>query len=199
MAMALPAVMTAQAAPVHLAQAKTAPPQKPPSSKEQDDRQHATVLRSLLDRLATIEDEQSAQVLEQAIWKLWLRSGSATIDVLTSRAVSLINEGAFDKALDLLDVITRLAPDYSEGWNKRATVLYFLRRYEHSREDIKRALKLEPRHFGALSGLGLVLRELDDKKGALDAFRQALKIHPFLQGALDAVKILGPEVEGHEL
>jgi len=188
---------TAQSAPP--AQARPEPPQKPKPTREEDARQRKKVLSALLDRLATAEDARTAKTLEQAIWQLWLQSGSPTIDILTARAITLMNEGAFDKALKLLDTVIRLAPDYSEGWNKRATVLFFMGQYERSRYDISRTLALEPRHFGALSGLGLVMREINDKKAALEAFRRALKVHPFLPGALEAVKILGPEVEGEEL
>ena len=194
--LSLPPAVAPSAQPV---QARPDPPQKPKPTREEDDRQRKKVLSAMLDRLATAEDVQTAQTLEQAIWRLWLQSGSPTIDILTARAIILMNKGAFDKALKLLDTVIRLAPDYAEGWNKRATVLFFMGQYERSRYDISRTLALEPRHFGALSGLGLVMREINDKKAALEAFRRALKVHPFLPGALEAVKILGPEVEGREL
>ncbi|MEO0619007.1 MAG: tetratricopeptide repeat protein, partial [Pseudomonadota bacterium] len=79
--------------------------------------------------------------------------------------------------------LVKAAPDYAEAWNKRATVNYMVGRLDESLSDIERTLELEPRHFGALSGRALVLTDKGDKKGALAAIEQAMRIHPFLRGA----------------
>ena len=154
------------------------------------------LLSSLFGRLKQAQDAGSARVLEGAIWKVWLRSGSPTIDLLMQQATKSMSRGQYNRALNLLDFIVELAPDYPEGWNKRATVLYIAGKFQASLDDIERVLELEPRHFGALSGMGLVLQQLGDKKGALNAFRQALSVHPFLPAAKLAVKTLEKEVEG---
>ncbi len=155
-----------------------------------------SLLSSLFGRLKVSEDIDSARVLEGAIWKIWLKSGSPTIDLLMQQVIRSMSRGEFSRTLKLLDHIIELAPKYSEGWNKRATVFYLIGNFQASLDDIERVLELEPRHFGALSGMGLVLQRLGDKKGALSAFRQALSVHPFLPTAKQAVKVLQEEVEG---
>ncbi len=154
------------------------------------------LLSSLLGRLKKTEDAASALVLEQAIWKIWLKSGSPTIDLLMSQVVKSMGQRNYRLALKLLDRIVELAPEFSEGWNKRATVLYITGQFQASLDDIERVLVLEPRHFGALSGMGLVMQQLGDKKGALGAFREALNVHPYLGAAKKAIRILEKEVEG---
>ena len=78
----------------------------------------------------------------------------------------------FDVALKLLDAVIKLHPDYIEGWNRRATLYYMQNDYQHSLEDIEQILVREPRHFGALAGLGMIMQELGDDRRALDAFRK---------------------------
>jgi len=154
------------------------------------------LLSSLLGRLRISQDVENARVLEGAIWKIWLKSGSPTIDLLMQQVIRSMSRGEYSRTLKLLDHIIELAPEFSEAWNKRATVLYLVGNFQASLEDIERVLELEPRHFGALSGMGLVLQQLGDKKGALNAFRQALSVHPYLPNANRAVKALQEEVEG---
>jgi tetratricopeptide (TPR) repeat protein len=154
------------------------------------------LLDSLFERLAAAPDESTARLLEEAVWQIWLRSGSDTVDVLMQQSIKAMGESEPAKALDILDAVVALAPDYAEGWNKRATVLFVLDRHDESMRDIARVLELEPRHFGALSGIGLIQRELGEKERALAAFRQALTIHPFLPGARQAIEELTKDVEG---
>jgi len=154
------------------------------------------LLSSLLGRLKQSTNPDNARVLEGAIWKVWLRSGSPTIDLLMGQVTRSMARVDYTLSLKLLDYIVELAPGFPEGWNKRATVLYILGKYQASLDDIEHVLELEPRHFGALSGMGLVLQKLGDKKGALNAFRRALILHPFLPAAKQGVKILQQEVEG---
>jgi len=154
------------------------------------------LLSSLFKRLKQSQNADNARVLEGAIWKMWLKSGSPTIDLLMEQVIRSMARGEFPRTLKLLDHMVKLAPEYSEAWNKRATVLYYVGKYQASLDDIERVLELEPRHFGALSGMGLVLQQLDDKKGALNAFRRALRVHPHLPSAQQAVKALEKEVEG---
>jgi tetratricopeptide (TPR) repeat protein len=93
-------------------------------------------------------------------------------------------------ALELFDAITLGRPDFAEGWNKRATVLYMLGAHERSAEDVAKVLALEPRHFGALSGLGLINMELERPDAAIEAFERALKVHPHLPGVKQRVEML---------
>ena len=154
------------------------------------------LLSSLLGRLKQTKDAGNARVLEGAIWKVWLKSGSPTIDLLMQQVIRSMARSDYERTLKLLDYMVQLAPEFPEAWNKRATVFYLIGKYQASLDDIERVLELEPRHFGALSGMGLVLQRLGDKKGALNAFRQALSVHPYLPTAKQAVKTLKKEVEG---
>ncbi len=172
---------------------------RPVPSPEELAQQRESILDSLLQQLSTARDEETAKRLEHAIWQLWMRSGSPTVDVLMQQAMKAVNGGRTDAALGILDSVVELAPDYAEGWNRRATVLYLRREFDASLRDIARTLELEPRHFGALSGMGLIKRATGDDKGALAAFRQALKIHPFLPAARDGVRALTEKVEGHDI
>jgi tetratricopeptide (TPR) repeat protein len=124
--------------------------------------------------------EEAARPLEAAIWQIWLQSGNETVDQLMALGVARLNAGDYGRALAAFDRIIALAPRFAEGWNKRATTLYLMERYAESKEDIDRVLALEPRHFGALSGLGLCDLRLNEKRDALAAFRRALAVDPNL-------------------
>jgi tetratricopeptide (TPR) repeat protein len=89
----------------------------------------------------------------------------------------------FKMAIDAFTQVTQIAPDFAEGWNKLATVHYLTGDYQDSLDEIGHTLELEPRHFGALSGLGLVQVELNHTEQALDAFERALDVYPLMQGA----------------
>ena len=93
----------------------------------------------------------------------------------------------------------KLHPDYIEGWSRRATLYYMQNDYQHSLEDIEQVLIREPRHFGALAGLGMIMQELGDDRRALDAFRKALAINPHLENVPDLVKTLTEKVEGRDI
>ena len=182
-------VRVAQAAPDKKAQ-------KAPQTPAEFKAHQKELLTSLFDRLTNADDERSAKLLEQAVWQVWLRSGSETIDLLMQQSIKAMNDKRSDAALAILDAVVELEPTYAEGWNKRATVLFTLRQFDASLRDIDKVLELEPRHFGALSGKGLIKRAQNDDKAALKAYRRALDVHPFLSGARQAVKDLREAVEG---
>ena len=96
----------------------------------------------------------------------------------------------FGKALVLFSELTEEAPGFAEAWNKRATVLYLMGRLQESAKDVEQTLKLEPRHFGALSGKGLILMALKDWSGAIAAFEQGLKVHPNMSSAQSHLQFL---------
>ncbi len=99
-------------------------------------------------------------------------------------------------ALESFDRVTKLAPDFAEGWNKRATVYYLMDDLEESVQDIQRTLTLEPRHFGALSGMGLIFMQLGDDEGALRAYEEVIKIHPNAPGAQHHIRALRSKLYG---
>ena len=144
-------------------------------------------LDALFAKLQSATDPATAKRTENAIIGLWLESGSDTIDLLMSWGVQAIANKNYPQALDILDRIVTLKPDYVEGWNKRATVYFLTDRYSQSLADIEHVLVLEPRHFGALVGLGSIFRELGDDQRAIAAYNQALELDPHLS---DARKVL---------
>ncbi len=173
--------------------ARPAPAMPAPEQKKFEE--IAQVLDRLFGQLHKANDERAAKAVEQAIWQLWTQSGSPTADALLQQATRAMSASAYPVALRILDTIVEIKPDFAEAWNKRATVYYLERQFEKSLSDIDVVLDLEPRHFGALSGLGMIRREMGDDKGALEAFRRALVIHPHQTGAKRAVKELETEFE----
>jgi tetratricopeptide (TPR) repeat protein len=155
----------------------------------------AELLDGLFGRLRGAKDEKSAEAIELAIWKLWGHSGSPTTDALLQQAEKAMEAEQLATAISILDTAVELRPEFPEVWNKRATAHFLNRQFDRSIADIERVLALEPRHFGALAGLGAIRREMGDERGALDAFRRALAIHPHLKSARQAVKQLELQVE----
>ena len=153
------------------------------------------LLDRLFGQLHKADNEQGAKAIEQAIWRLWAQSGSPSADALLQQATRAMSANSHPVALRILDTIVEIKPDFAEAWNKRATIYYLERQFEKSLADIDVVLDLEPRHFGALSGLGMIRRQMGDQKGALEAFRRALIIHPHQSGAKRAVKELESEFE----
>lgn len=177
-----------------------AEPIQPPSDLPKPQRgDRVRNLDFLFDALKAAPDAETAKQVENRIWALWLASGSDTANLLMTRAKAAIDGKDFDLALKLLDSIVEIRPDYIEAWNRRATLHYLRKEFGKSMEDIRQVLIREPRHFGAISGLGMILQEFGDDRRALDAFRRALAIHPHLQKIPDMVKSLTEKVEGRDI
>jgi tetratricopeptide (TPR) repeat protein len=153
----------------------------------------------LFGALKAAPDEESAKAVEARIWSVWTSTNSDTAALLMLRAKAAMDSKDMDVALKLLDAVIKLRPDYIEAWNRRATLYYLQNDYTHSMEDIRQVLIREPRHFGALAGLGLIMQETGDDKHALDAFRRALAINPHLEKIPDLVKALSEKVEGRDI
>jgi tetratricopeptide (TPR) repeat protein len=153
----------------------------------------------LFGALKAAPDEASAKHVEARIWALWLQTPSDTAALLMTRAKAAMDAQQIDVALKLLDAVVKLRPDYIEAWNRRATLHYLKNDYTHSLEDIEQVLVREPRHFGALAGLGMIMQEIGDEKRALDAFRKALAINPHLEKVPERVKLLSEKVEGRDI
>ena len=153
----------------------------------------------LFGALKAAPDEASAKHVEARIWALWLQTPSDTAALLMMRAKAAMDAQQVDVAQKLLDAVVKLRPDYVEGWNRRATLFYLKNDYAHSLEDIEQVLVREPRHFGALAGLGMIMQDLGNDKRALDAFRKALAINPHLEKVPELVKALSEKVEGRDI
>jgi tetratricopeptide (TPR) repeat protein len=175
-------------------------PMQPPKDLPHPQRGDRTRnLDFLFGALKAAPDEDSAKLVENRIWALWLASGSDTANILMNRAKSAIDANELDVALKLLNALVKLKPDYIEAWNRRATLHYMRKEYGEAMADIRQVLIREPRHFGAISGLGMILNEFGDEKHALDAFRRALEINPHMSKIDEMVKSLTEKVEGRDI
>ena len=153
----------------------------------------------LFGALKAAPDPESAKLVENRILTLWLVSGSDTADLLMTRVKTAIDAKEFDLAIELLNAVVEIKPDYVEGWNRRATVHFLKKDFSAAIVDIRQVLAREPRHFGALAGLGMIMQELGEDKRALEVFRRALDVHPHLQRIPDLVKSLTEKVDGRDI
>ena len=134
-------------------------------------------LSSLLAQLKQADDS-NWQVLEREIETRWSHSGSDAMDLLLQRGRQALERDDVEAALDHLSALTDHAPNFAEGWHARATAQFVAGRLGVALDDLAHALSLEPRHFGAIEGLGVILEELGDPRRALFAYQQVLAIHP---------------------
>jgi tetratricopeptide (TPR) repeat protein len=171
----------------------------PPSDALKPVRGENYSLDTLFAALKIAPDDASAKAIEDRIWALWLASGSDTCTLLMTRVKEATDDKNLDLATRLLDAVIALKPDYVEAWNRRATVHYLKQDYGHALADLRQVLAREPRHFGALSGLGLILQDIGDDKHALEAYRKALEIDPHLENIPEVVKTLSEMVEGRPI
>jgi tetratricopeptide (TPR) repeat protein len=176
---------------------KAIEPMQPPKDlprAQQGDRTRN--LDFLFGALKAAPDADTAKQVEARIWAQWMASGSDTANLLMTRTKTAIEANDLDLAVRLLDALVQIKPDYVEAWNRRATIRYMRKEFGASLEDIRQVLSREPRHFGAMSGLGMILQEFGDDKRALEVFRRALEVHPNLPRIPDLVKTLSEKVEG---
>ena len=153
----------------------------------------------LFEALKIAPDESSSKAIEDRIWALWVASGSDTTNLLMNRVKTAIEKEDLDLALRLLDSVIEIKPDYVEAWNRRATIYFMKKDYGRSIADIRQVLAREPRHFGALAGLGTILQDIGEDAPALDAFRRAQAVNPHLKGVSDRIKTLTEKVEGRDI
>jgi tetratricopeptide (TPR) repeat protein len=161
--------------------------------------QRAKVLDELFKRLAATSDAEEGKGIAGAIERVWLRSGSDTADLLMSRAVAAVQAKDLPLALELLDKVVAVEPGWAEAWSKRATARFMSSDINGAMGDIDHVLKLEPRHFGALSGMGFILQREGLDKRALEIFRHVLTIYPGQPDIQKIVEKLAPEVEGRDI
>jgi tetratricopeptide (TPR) repeat protein len=185
---------------VPLAAQTPAPPETRPVETPRAPRsQQPHDLDFLFNALKVAPDATSARAIKDRIWALWLSSGGDTTDLLMTRVKSAIDAKDFDLAIKLLDAIVDFKPDYVEGWDRRATVYYLKKEYGNALADIAQVLAREPRHFGALFGLGMILQEFGDDKRALEIYRRALAIDPHSQRIPELVKTLTEKIDGRDI
>ena len=156
-------------------------PANPPVVLEEAVKRRAATLDALFAELKSAQDQSAADPIVARIWDQWMLSGRDDVDILMSRAVANMAGRHFGLAMLLLEEIIEIVPDFAEAWNKRATLHYHMGRYEAALADIERTMQLEPRHFGALAGRAAILADANRWKEALEAYRAALAVNPFLQ------------------
>jgi tetratricopeptide (TPR) repeat protein len=149
----------------------------------------------LFGALKAAPDEASAKAVEDRIWAVWSGLGGDTANLLVSRAKKATDDQDYDLAARLLSAAIEIKPEFTEAWNRRATVYFLQKNYRDSMADLAKVLSREPRHFGALAGLGTIMLEIGDERHALDAYRKALSVYPRLKGMEDKVKNLAQKVE----
>ncbi len=196
------------AAPPAVAQAPSPPdpgltnptPPEPPKELPKPQRGDRTKnLDQLFAALKVAPDDTSAKNVENRIWAVWLTSQSDTANLLMTRMRTAMEAKNSALALRLLNSIIEIRPDYVEAWNRRATLHYMNKDFGPALADLRQVLAREPRHFGALSGLGMIMQQLDDDKAALEAYRRAVAVHPRLQKIPDLIKKLSETVDGRDI
>ena len=156
--------------------------------------QNDTRLDSLFSQLQITGSGQKARTIEKFIWKIWRESGDEAVDQLMVDGVKAMGGGNYEGALIAFSAIVKGAPNFAEGWNKRATLYWLMGEFEKSVEDINRTLALEPRHFGALSGLAMIRESQDRPLDALQAFERALEIYPAMPNAVERIRKLNRQL-----
>jgi tetratricopeptide (TPR) repeat protein len=149
----------------------------------------------LFGALKAAPDDASAKAVEDRIWAVWSSAGGDTANLLISRAKKASDGQDYDLAIRLLSAAIEIRPDFTEAWNRRATVYFLQKDYTNSMADIAHVLTREPRHFGALAGMGVIMLEIGDERHALEAYRKALEVYPRLKGMQEKVKTLTDKVE----
>jgi tetratricopeptide (TPR) repeat protein len=153
-------------------------------------------LDQLFQNLKSAQSQSDALAAEQEISSIWLQSGDPSIDRQMQIAIQAMDGLYYDSALKVLSTIIVNRPDYVEAYNKRATLYYMVGNYQESLKDIDETLKLEPRHFGAIAGKGMVYLKLNQPQQALAAFKDALAVDPALSNIATEVQMLEAQLKG---
>jgi len=150
----------------------------------------------LLARLAKAPDQRAARTIERELRARWSHSESPSADLLLKRVDQAIEAMEADTAREIVRKLTEIAPDFAEGWHRRATLSAEKDDFTDAIDSLRRVLALQPKHFIAMAELGQILEEFDDKNRALDAYRKAKELDPFIDGLDDRIRQLSKEVEG---
>jgi tetratricopeptide (TPR) repeat protein len=135
-------------------------------------------LDGLFDILKATQDARTIQITESQIWEIWLQHANADVQQLMVVGTQRMNARRYAEAMVVFNRLIEGFPEYAEGWNKRATLHYVLGNLDASVSDIEKTLELEPRHFGALSGLGMVYLQRKELNKAKQAFENLMELHP---------------------
>lgn len=156
----------------------------------------AARLDELFSQLKRESNAMKASRIASQIQAQWQNSGSASIDLMMGWASKAMEEKKYSVALDFLDQVIVMKPDYAEGWNRRATLNFLTNDYGRSMADIQKTLSLEPRHFGAMAGMAAILKDTGRKEAALNAFERVLAVYPMMREAQREAGELADELTG---
>lgn len=175
-----------------------APPATPARPRPPAPPAKPVTIEDLFQRLAKAKTSAEGRGIAARIERIWSRTASDTANLLMSRATRVMQGENRDLALalELLDRIIELNPEWAEAWNRRATAFFLLGDMQRAMLDVRHAISLEPRHFGAYAGLGHILAQLGENKQALAAYKRALELHPQLEAIKTAAEKLAKEVGG---
>lgn len=143
------------------------------SAQEADRAEAAQLLKDLAD-----PDRRDWRQVEGKLTDLWARSGSVTVDLMYKRGEDALEDERFEDAIEYFSAVTDHAPDFAEGWNGRATAFFMVEDYGLALHDIRKTLSLNPNHFGALVGLGIIYGEMEEYEAAAEAFERAKALNP---------------------
>ncbi|MEL6201474.1 MAG: hypothetical protein AAFR39_03860 [Pseudomonadota bacterium] len=175
-------------------QAIVPPADDVPTPQARDEAEGEDRLDRLFAELKRTRNPRAAKPLADGIWAEWRRSGSATTDLYVEWANTALERDQYNVALDFLDQVVLRDPNYAEGWNRRATLHFHMANFKKSMNDIARVLELEPRHFGALSGMAAILERNGNLAAALDAWTRVAELYPAMESAQSAIERLSEEL-----
>jgi tetratricopeptide (TPR) repeat protein len=156
------------------------------------------MVEHLLEQLA--DPEQAGwQQIERSIQQEWSKSGSPAMDLLLDRGREALEEERIGEAIEHFTALTDHAPGFAEGWNARATAFFQAEMYGPAMADISRCLALEPRHFGAMTGLAIILEQVGEDRRALEVYRRVHAMNPHRENVSDAIRRLERGAEGDTL
>ena len=185
-----------QAAPVPPLDEDRAAPGRSPDRLPTTADEKSKLLADLYAHLAAADSAETAKKVQSTIERLWGHSGSDTVALLMQRSAKALGAKDNDLALKFMDYVVLLAPDFAEGFNRRAFIHFSRNDMPSAVGDLRRALALEPNHFKALDGLAQIWRQMGNAKGALSVVKQLLEVHPYWEGAAKLAEELAREVDG---
>ena len=161
--------------------------------------QSRELLDDLFGRLKASTNAIEAAAIEGLIWKVWIHRGVAEVDQNMTLGIAAMGEGDFEGSLSYFDRVVRGDPGFAEGWNKRATVHFLMGNFDSSVADIRKTLTLEPRHFGALSGMGLIYDALGNSAAAVKVWEKALQINPHMASIRHRIEEIRADSKGNPI
>ena len=160
------------------------------------DDNHQREIDKLFIQLKNANDFENSKKIEDKIWDLWTTHPTKnSLTKLLADGSSAMMDNKLDTAYNKFTEVIKLDPNWAEAWNKRATVLYLMGKYKLSQADIDKVLAIEERHFGALTGQGLVQTALKNYQKAIDSYIEAHKVHPFMKSPMIMIEKLQIELQ----